>query len=44
MVKRSARPNPKDAKQFSNEADAWTFAKLSDEDVPNDCWVEPFHT
>lgn len=28
------------AKSFDNEADAWTFAALSGERVPDDCWVE----
>ena len=30
------------AKKFDHEADAWTFAGLSGERVPDDCWVEPF--
>jgi hypothetical protein len=29
------------AKTFDVEADAWTFAALSSERVPDDCWAEP---
>lgn len=28
------------AKTFDNEADAWTFAANSGEQMPCDCWVE----
>lgn len=31
----------RDAKAFDTEADAWAFAALSGERVPEDCWAEP---
>lgn len=29
------------AAKFDTEADAWTHAAMSGEQVPEDCWVEP---
>jgi hypothetical protein len=31
----------RDAKKFESEADAWAFARVSAERVPEDCWAEP---
>lgn len=36
----SCSRDPRDAKTFDNEADAWTFAAMSGELIPEDCWVE----
>jgi hypothetical protein len=30
----------RDAKVFEDEAEAWLFANVSGEEVPDDCWVE----
>lgn len=32
--------NRRHAKPFDNAADAWAFARLSGERVPDDCWAE----
>lgn len=31
-----------DAQVFDTEAEAWSFAALSGERVPDDCWVEGY--
>ncbi len=31
----------RDAETFESEADAWAFAGVSGEQVPEDCWAEP---